>query len=283
MAAINTDGVFAAATSELTIDIANITVSKRFHTIAAGTGTDGTIQNVILDSGIGTQIGANITEVFLRPKAGHFISVQHAVGATAPIYMLGSQTMNLNDTQTLHLVRNFGSNSWIGVNGITLPTGNLVGLTDVQNLTNKTITGGTLVAPRITGTFTHDGISSGFSGSERIFGQVGSQVVGAVTGTATAITLAEERSMKIHARVLIAASDHTAAVTTEVTGLFRRALAGNIVMVGTTTPVTIGTTAVSVTFGADTAAQAANLLFTGIAGTYNFVAEYEYSKLALNT
>ena len=40
MAAINSDGVYGASYSELTIDTAQVTVTKQFHTIAAASGIE---------------------------------------------------------------------------------------------------------------------------------------------------------------------------------------------------------------------------------------------------
>lgn len=280
MAAINSAGMFGAASSEVTIDVAQITVSKQFHTIAAASGTVGTITNVLLDSGIGTQLNGSLTEVFLRPKSGHFIAVEHGIGGIEPVYLLGSQTMNLNDEQTLHLVRNFDSQSWLGVNGIKLPGGVLMDLTSVQTASNKQFTAPRLTAPEVIGSLTHQGIVAGYNGAENVTAQVGTNVVGAVTGTAVSIPLAAEQSMKIKASALAAKSDHTESLYAEVTGLFRRAVSGDIILVGTTTPVTIGTSALALSLGIDTSAQAANILVTGIAGTSNFVVDYTTNQLS---
>lgn len=278
MAVINTD-VFGAAYNALTIDVAQVTVSKRFHTIAASSGTVGTISNVLLDSGVGTQLNGNLTEVFLRPAAGHFIAVTHATGGVEPIYMLGSQTMNLTDQTALHLMRNPGSNSWLGVNGIKLPAGALVDLASVQTLTNKSLTAPILTTPEVVGSLTHQGIVAGYNGAENTIGQIGTNMVGATTGTVLSIALAAEQSMKITARVLASKTDHTESLFTEVTGLFRRDVSSNIIMVGTTSPVIIGTSALAVTLGIDTTAQAANILATGVAGTANFIVDYQFNKL----
>lgn len=279
MASINVDGVFGAASSELTLDVSQITVSKRFHTIAAASGTVGTIQSVALDSGIGTQLNGSLSDVYIRPAAGHFIAVQHAIPGTDPVYNIGSQTVHLNDTKTLHLVRNFGSNSWLGVNGIQLSGAPLADTTSLQTLSNKELAAPKLMTPEITGSFVHNGLSGGYTGSPNTYAQVGTTIVGAVTGTIASISLSEIKSMKIKASVLAAPTDHSESLYSEVTGLFRRVSAGNIIMVGTTTPVTIGTSALALSLGIDTSAQAANILVTGIAGTANFVVDYTYNQL----
>jgi hypothetical protein len=281
MAAINVDGMYGANYSALTIDTAQVTVSKQFHTIAASGGTVGTVSNVLLDSGIGTQLNGSLTDVYLRPAAGHFIAFQHATGGTVPMYMTGSQNMNLNDQQTLHLVRNFGSNSWLADNGIALPGGVLMDLTSVQTATSKSFTSPNLTTPIVKGSLMHQGIIAGYSGAADAIAQVGTTVVGAVTGTAVSVSLAAEKSMKIKASVLAAKTDHTEALYAEVTGLFRRAAAGNIILVGTTTPVTIGTSALALALGVDTGSQVGNILITGVAGTSNFIVDYTYNQLGL--
>lgn len=273
------------AATEIVLSTATITITQGAHTVAAQTGSTGTIQNAPLEAATQGDMGAYLPFVILRAKTGHTIYIQPmGTLVSEPIYTQDGRIGTITDTRGILLMRNPpGSGAgWLSTS-IALPSGDLVDTTSSQNLSNKELLAGTLRGPHITGTFHQDGISSGFSGADRIFGQVGSQVVGAVTGTAVSISLAEERTMKIKASVLVAASDHSASVVADVTGLFRRAFGGNILMVGTTTPVTIGTTAVSVGFGIDTAAQAANILFTGIAGTHNFVADYEYTRLAFNT
>lgn len=280
MAAINVDGVFGASSSELTIDVSTVTVSKRFHTIAAASGTVGTVQSVALASGIGTQLAGNLTDVYLRPAPGHFIAVQHAIPGTDPVYQVGSRTVNLNDKQTLHLIRNFDDNSWLGVNGINLTGGVLADLTSVQQLSNKGLVAPSMTIPVIIGSLTHQGIVAGYQGAADTIAQIGTNVVGAVTGTAVSIPLNAEQSMKIKASALAAKSDHTESLYAEVTGLFRRAVSGDIILVGTTAPVQIGTSALALSLGIDTSAQAANILVTGIAGTSNFVVDYTFNKLS---
>lgn len=88
--------------------------------------------------------------------------------------------------------------------------------------------------------------------------------------------------MKMTARVLAAKIDHTQSLFTEVTALFRRDVSSNIILVGTTSPIVIGTSTLAVSIGIDTAAQAGNILVTGIAGTSNFVVDYSYNKLSLS-
>ncbi len=281
MAAINTSGVFGAAYSALTIDTAQVTVTKQFHTIAAASGTVGTVSNVLLDSGVGTQLNGSMTDVYLRPAAGQFIAFQHATGGIAPMYMTGSQTMNLNDQQTLHLVRNFGSNSWLADNGIALPGGVLMDLSSVQTATSKSFTRPNLTTPIVIGSLTLQNIIAGYSGAADTIAQVGTNVVGAVTGTAVSVSLAAEQSMKIKASVLAAKTDQTEALYAEVTGLFRRAAAGNIILVGTTSPITIGTSALALSLGVDTGSQVGNILVTGVAGTANFIVDYTYNQLGL--
>lgn len=282
MGAINNNGVYGGAYSEVTIDTASVTVTKQFHTIAAESGTVGTVSNVLLDGGIGTQLNGSLTDIYLRPKAGHFISFQHATGGVSPMYMMGSQTMNLNEQQTLHLVRNYGNNSWLADNGIALPGGALMDLTSVQTATNKSFTAPALTTPRVIGSLTHQGIVAGYTGASNIIGQVGTTVVGVATGTAVSVALAAEQSMKMTARVLAAKIDHTQSLFTEVTALFRRDVSSNIILVGTTSPIVIGTSTLAVSIGIDTAAQAGNILVTGIAGTSNFVVDYSYNKLSLS-
>lgn len=279
MAAINVDGFLGAPTSELTISSGQITVTGRFHTIAAQAGTVGTLQTIALSGGAGTQLNGNLPDLYLRPKAGHYIAVQHAIPGTDPIYMLGSQTVNLTDTTALHFIRNFGDNSWLGENGIKLSGGVLVDLTSVQTLTNKSLTAPTLTTPEVVGSLTHRGIVAGYNGAAHVSGQVGTNVVGVNTGTAVSITLSEGQSMSVKASVIAALTDHSQAIVSEMTGAFRRVAAGNIIMIGTTTPITIGTSALAISMGADTTAQAANILATGIAGTSNFLVNYEYTRL----
>jgi hypothetical protein len=278
MAAINTD-LYGAPYSEITLTTAQITVSKRYHTIAAAVGTVGTISTVALDSGIGTQLAGNLTDVYIRPASGHFMAVQHAIPGSDPVYQIGSRTVNLNDKQTLHLVRNFDSNSWLGENGINLTGGVLVDLTSSQQLSNKGLIAPGITVPEIIGSLTHRGIVAGYNGGSLNIGQIGTNIVGVNTGTVLSVTLAAEMSMKLTARVLASKTDHTESLFTEVTGLFRRDISGNIIQVGTTTPITIGTSALAVTLGIDTAAQAANILATGIAGTANFIVDYQYNRL----
>lgn len=279
MAAINVDGMFGAGISTLTIDTGQVTVSKRFNTIAAASGTVGTLETIALDSGVGTQLNGNLPDIFIRPAAGHFIAVQHAIPGTDPIYHIGSQTVNLNENQSLHLVRNFGSSSWLS-NGISLTGGVLVDLTSVQTLTNKSLTSPNLTTPEVIGSLTHRGIVAGYQGAADVIAQVGTTIVGVTTGTAVSVTLDEETSMKIKASVLAGKSDHTESLYAEVTGLFRRASGGNIVLVGTTSPVTIGTSALALSLGVDTSAQAGNILVTGIAGTSHCIVDYTYNKVA---
>mgnify|MGYP000644392492 CR=1 FL=1 len=279
MAAINVDGVFGAPYSELTLSVSSVTVNKRYHTIANAVGTVGTLQSVALDSGIGTQLSGNLTDVYIRPATGHYIAVQHAIPGTDPVYQIGSRTVNLNDHQVLHLVRNFDNSSWIGENGINLTGGVLADLTSNQQLSNKGLIAPGITIPEIIGSLTHQGIIAGYNGAENTIGQIGTNVVGVNTGTVLSVALAAEQSMKITARVLASKNDHTQSLFTEVTGLFRRDISSNIIMVGTTSPVTIGTSALAVTFGIDTTAQAANILATGVAGTSNFVVDYQYNKL----
>lgn len=272
------------AATEITLSTATITITQGAHTVAAETGSVGTIQNAPLEAATSGDMGSYLPFVVLRAKTGHTLYVQPmGTLAAEPIYTQDGRIGTLTDSRGMLLMRNPpGSGAgWLSTS-IALPAGELVDTTSSQNLSNKELLAGTLRGPHITGTFHQDGISSGFSGADRHWAQVGSQVVGAVTGTAVSIALPEERTMKIKASVMIAAPDHTASVLTDVTGLFRRTFGGTIVMVGTTSPVTIGTTAVSAGFGVDTSTQAANLLFTGIAGTHNFVADYEYTRLANN-
>lgn len=284
---LKTGFIATYAATELTLSTQSITITQAVHTVASDVSNAGTLSNAPLNANAQTDMGAYLPYVVLRAKTGHtiYINPLGTAGAAEPIYTMDGKIGTMTDTRGLLLLRNPpGSGAgWLS-NSIALPSGDLVDTSSSQQLSGpKQLLAGTLAGPHITGTFHQDGISSGFSGADRIWGQVGSQVVGIVTGTATSISLAEERSMKVKASVLIAASDHTAAVTTEVTGLFRRAFGGNIIMIGTTTPITIGTAAVSATFGVDTSSQVANLLFTGTAGTWNYVADYEYTKLALNT
>lgn len=272
------------AATELTLSTATITITQGAHTVAAQTGSVGTIQNAPLEAATQGDMGAFLPFVVLRAKSGHTLYIEPmGTLAAEPIYTIDGRIGTITDTRGVLLMRNPpGSGAgWLSTS-IALPSGELVDTTSSQNLSNKELLAGTLRGPHITGTFHQDGISSGFSGADRIIGQIGSQVVGAATGTAVSLALLEERTMKIKASVMVGAADHTASVLTDVTGLFRRTSGGNIIMVGTTTPVTIGTTAVSAGFSVDTAAQAANLLFTGAAGTWNFVADYEYTRLANN-
>lgn len=140
------------------------------------------------------------------------------------------------------------------------------------------------IGPTFYDTITFDGISSGFSGSEAQWRQTGVQTTDATPTDLISLPIGEGEMIVLEARIGGFQSDFSDGIGSFVYVAARRAVAGNVTLIGIPVIDILESDAnTDVTVVADTVGQNLKVQVTGVAAqTWNWVSTHSYHKVLTN-